>query len=129
MSYDPTYKSGDWLIICDVCGKKMKASDSKKRWDGFIVCPDDWEMRHPLDFLRARQDRISVPFQRPESSDTYITVCTAYSVNGVADVGTADCAHADFDNGIRYNCTPTGRSGIADLATADCARADIFMGA
>ena len=59
------YKSGDWNITCDVCSKKIKASQAKKRWDGFIVCVDDFEMRHPQDFVRARQDKISVPYSRP----------------------------------------------------------------
>jgi hypothetical protein len=60
-----TYKSGQWNVTCDVCSKKIKAEDAKQRWDGFIVCPDDYEQRHPMDFIRTRQDKISVPFTRP----------------------------------------------------------------
>lgn len=60
-----TYKSGQWNVTCDVCSKKIKAEDAKQRWDGFIVCPDDYEERQPQDFVRARQDKISVPFTRP----------------------------------------------------------------
>ena len=37
------YKKGDWNIICDVCGCKMKRSEARKRWDGMLVCGDDWE--------------------------------------------------------------------------------------
>lgn len=59
------FLSGSWNVTCDVCSKKIKASDAKQRWDGFIVCPDDFENRHPQDFVRARQDKISVPFTRP----------------------------------------------------------------
>jgi hypothetical protein len=59
------YKSGDWNITCDVCSKKIKASESRKRWDGFIVCRDDYEERQPQDFVRARLDRITVPYTRP----------------------------------------------------------------
>ena len=59
------YKAGEWNVTCDVCSKKIKAGQAKKRWDGFIVCPDDYETRHPQDFVRARQDKISVPFTRP----------------------------------------------------------------
>ena len=29
------YKSGDWLAICDSCGRKFKASQLRERWDGF----------------------------------------------------------------------------------------------
>jgi len=60
-----TYISGQFNVTCDVCSKKIKAEDAKQRWDGFIVCPDDYEQRHSQDFVRARQDKISVPFTRP----------------------------------------------------------------
>jgi len=66
-----TYRSGDWNIICDVCSKKIKFSTAKKRWDGFLVCPDDYEMRHPQDFVKARQDKISVPDTRPRPPDVF----------------------------------------------------------
>ena len=59
------YKAGEWSVTCDVCSKKIKAGQAKKRWDGFIVCPDDYETRHPQDFVRARQDKITIPFSRP----------------------------------------------------------------
>ena len=57
--------SGEWNVTCDVCSKKIKAHQARQRWDGFIVCPDDYETRHPQDFVQAKQDKISVPFQRP----------------------------------------------------------------
>lgn len=66
-----TYKSGQWNTTCDVCSKKIKAEDAKQRWDGFIVCPDDFEERQPQDFVRARQDKISVPFTRPIPPATF----------------------------------------------------------
>jgi len=68
------YKSGDWNITCDVCSKKIKASESNRRWDGFIVCSDDFELRHPQDFVRAKQDKISVPFTRPIPTLVFTTV-------------------------------------------------------
>lgn len=74
MSKGWNYKSGDWLVICDVCSKKIKASESKQRWDGFIVCADDFEHRHPMDFLRARADRISVPYTRPQGVEAFVSV-------------------------------------------------------
>jgi hypothetical protein len=67
MSIRNTFKSGDWNLQCDVCAKQIKASEAKHRWDGFIVCPDCFEERHSLDFVRARQDKISVPFVRSET--------------------------------------------------------------
>lgn len=66
------YVSGGWNVICDSCGKKIKASEAKQRWDGLIVCPADFEMRQPQDFVKARQDKITVPFTRPRPTDVFI---------------------------------------------------------
>jgi len=57
--------SGEFNVTCDVCSKKIKAHEAKHRWDGFIVCHEDWEPRHEQDFVRARSDKITIPFQRP----------------------------------------------------------------
>lgn len=65
------YTSGDHNIICDVCSKKIKMSDARKRWDGFLVCPEDFEERHSQDFVRARQDKISVSETRPRTQDAF----------------------------------------------------------
>lgn len=64
---------GDWNVLCDSCGRKFKASQVQKRWDGLMVCKEDWEMRHPQDFLRVQKERIAVPFSRPyPAQDTFI---------------------------------------------------------
>lgn len=88
------YVSGQNNITCDVCSKKIKAGDAKMRWDGFIVCPDDYEIRQPQDFVRARQDKISVPFSRPIPPEVFTNVV--------------------------YICTPEGSSAYAGKAIAGC---------
>ena len=75
------YVSGQWNIICDICSAKIKAGQAKKRWDGFIVCPKDYESRHPQDFVKARQDKISVPFTRPIPTEIYTNVNYFYYVD------------------------------------------------
>ena len=57
--------SGEFNVTCDICSKKIKAHEAHHRWDGFIVCADDYEVRHEQDFVRARQDKITIPFTRP----------------------------------------------------------------
>jgi len=59
------YLSGEFNLTCDRCSKKIKAHQAKHEWTGFIVCGDCYETRHPQDFVQARLDRITVPFQRP----------------------------------------------------------------
>ena len=68
------YVSGQFNVTCDVCSKKIKSGDAKQRWDGFIVCPDDFESRHPQDFVKARTDKITVPFTRPIPPLTFTNV-------------------------------------------------------
>lgn len=87
MSRGWSYKSGDWWVSCDICSKQTRASEIKKRWDGFLVCPDDFEHRHPQDLIRVRQDRISVPFSRPDPEEIYVAVSyiTIYVDDGYVD--------------------------------------------
>lgn len=85
MSRGWSYLPGDWWILCDSCNKKIRASESRLRWDGFIVCKDDYETRHPQDFLQARQDKISVPFSRPRAEDQFVTIdLSAYPTDTLA---------------------------------------------
>lgn len=70
---------GDWNVICDQCGKKRKASEVAKRWDGLVVCktevrPGCYETRHPQDFVRTVVDNQAVAFSRPEPADTFVSV-------------------------------------------------------
>ena len=67
-----TYRSGEWLLICDSCGSVIYASESYHRWDGMIVCRQDFEHRHPQDMLRGVADRQVVPFSRPEPADDFL---------------------------------------------------------
>ena len=65
--------SGDHWKICDVCGFRVRASETRKRWDGAIVCDQDYETRHPQEMVRGRHDRQIVSNPRPEPTDTFLT--------------------------------------------------------
>lgn len=67
-----TYIPGDFYRICDVCGFKVRASETSKRWDGLMVCKADWEPRHSQDFVRGRRDKQTVPNPRPEAPDVFL---------------------------------------------------------
>jgi hypothetical protein len=68
------YRSGGNYIICDECGFKIRASESRKRWDGLRVCQADYEPRHPQDFVRGRHDKQRADVTRPEPTDVFVTV-------------------------------------------------------
>lgn len=95
------FTSGEYNAICDVCGFKYKASELTRRWDGLMVCKEDYEPRHPQDFIRPIPDQQKLEWTRPEATDTFIAVCTIAGRMGVCDVGIADCAVCDLDTGYR----------------------------
>lgn len=66
---------GDWNAICDVCGFKFKASRLKERWDGLMVCKEDFEVRHSSDYYRAPiGEESKVPWTRPSPADSLVDV-------------------------------------------------------
>ena len=94
------YLSGEFNLTCDRCSKKIKAHQAKHEWTGFIVCGDCYETRHPQDFVRARQDKISVPFTRPRPVDVFTNIlypppdgnyCTATGTQAISSWGIPGC--------------------------------------
>lgn len=67
------YRHGDHNIICDRCGRKIKASQSRKTWDNLVVCPEDWEPRHPQDVIRIRAEEPGVKDPRPRPDDYFLS--------------------------------------------------------
>jgi hypothetical protein len=67
---NPGYIGGNHWVICDRCGCAIRASDIRITWEGYAVCQDDWEPRHPQDFVRAREDRIAP--EGPVRPDAYV---------------------------------------------------------
>jgi hypothetical protein len=94
------FKSGAWNTICDRCGQKLKSTQVRKEWTGYMVCGPCFEVRHPQDFLRVHEEKITVPFSRP-IDDLSIYVCYLIQSQGLADIGEADCARADINLGLR----------------------------
>ena len=70
-------KLGDWNAVCDECGLEFKASQLRRRWDGYMVCDKDYETRHPQDFVKSKADKQAVPWTRPEPQDVFITPAPA----------------------------------------------------
>lgn len=66
------YMKGDWNAICDSCGFLFKASKLRERWDGLMVCSQDWETRHPQDYIKVPTEDTSVPWTRPEQPDVFV---------------------------------------------------------
>lgn len=89
---------GTWRAICDRCGFEFPSSMLRKDWQGLMLCHDDWETRHPQDFVRGIPDNQTPPWTRPEPADVFIDV--SYTVP--------------------LSCTPTGSSATSGYGVAGC---------
>ena len=106
MSYKPRYVKGDWTAICDACGRKFKASALRKRWDGSMVCRDDFESRHPQDFVRAVSDTQVAPWIRDEPADTFVDIYVPLDIVAIAGVAETGVAQVGATYHSRYEVVP-----------------------
>ena len=72
---------GDWNAACYFCGRKRKASEMRRYWSGFWVCPEHWEPRQPQDFVRGVQDIQTVPWVQPIVQDFNLALLITESSN------------------------------------------------
>jgi hypothetical protein len=73
MRENDRYRPGDYYIICDVTGFKIRRSEAVRTWDGLLVRRDQADPRHPQEFVRARADLQAVPEPRPQPADYFLT--------------------------------------------------------
>jgi hypothetical protein len=62
------FVSGDYNVISDRSGRKLKRSDCRFTWDGFLVGKDEWEEKQPQIDLKGRDEKIAVPDARPRGT-------------------------------------------------------------
>lgn len=84
------YQPGDWNVSCSMCGRKRKASQLVRNWQGLWRCPEHNEPRQPQDFVRGTQDVQTVPFSQPET-DLDIQICTLNGQSAIAGFAIAGC--------------------------------------
>ena len=110
----PGYKSGSHWATCDEDGFQYRAEDLKETWDGRWVNDQDYEPRHPQDFLRVRAEVISVrqPI-RPENTDNVVAGANFANTSAVSGVAEAGLAIAGTDDGI-----PTATHGLVQGLTS-----------
>jgi hypothetical protein len=85
---------GNWKVTCHVCGFWYPSSEIRKRWDGLLVCPKDYETRHPQTLIKVRGERAFPSFVSSDGVDQEDFFCTLQSASGYAGMGTAGCMQA-----------------------------------
>lgn len=83
---------GDWNAVCHECGRKRKASTLKRHWQGYYVCPEHWEPRHPQDFVRGTQDAQIPPWTQPMPADVFVLTCNLNSLSAIPGRAGPGCA-------------------------------------
>lgn len=83
------FKKGSWNAICEVCGFQYKSHEMKKRWDGVMVCVEDWEPRHPLDFQRGKAEVTAVPWTSTDDTEGTVSITTKSASQDYAITDTA----------------------------------------
>lgn len=61
------YKDGDYLLESDLTGRIMWRSEARKLWNNMMCHKDEYEIRNPQDFLKARPEREPFKEVRPRS--------------------------------------------------------------
>jgi len=86
---------GDWNAQCSMCGRKKKASQLVRNWQGQWRCPDHNEQRHPQDFARTPSPEKPPPWVQPQTL-SYIPVCDPNSITAISEHAAAGCAIAGY---------------------------------
>lgn len=96
---------GDWNAACYRCGRKRKASEMKKQWQGYYVCPEHWEPRHPQEFAKGVTEQPAAPWvqNRPEWVPRY--VCDPVTMTAIPDKAIPDCAMPEYISPSFYDDT------------------------
>lgn len=66
------FVAGQFKRVCDRTGRILLARDTRKEWNGLIVDKNEWEPRHPQEFVRGVPDDQSVPEPRPYPEPNYV---------------------------------------------------------
>lgn len=68
----------NWNVICQICREKIKASDSVRRWDGYIVGRNHegcYEEKHSALMPKPpRVPEVSVPFTSKDGTDNEVSI-------------------------------------------------------
>jgi hypothetical protein len=80
------FKLGTSNAICYVCGFKRKRTEMKLRWDGVWTCKEDWEIRHPQDFVRGIPEETAPEWTQPEPPDQFLPFTNLYILDTSGNV-------------------------------------------
>lgn len=90
MSQVEYYEAGDYNAACSMCGRKFKASQLVKNWQGQYRCVIHNDTRNAQDFVRAVPDIQTPPWVQPPNT-TYANFCTPNGQSAVPGQAEPGC--------------------------------------
>jgi hypothetical protein len=98
-SKNPGFIPGDHWVTCPICEEAVRKHTMKRRWDGLWVCEKDYDPRHPQEFVRTKQDKLSPPQPvNPPPTESFVTPGTCSTRTAVAGEAIAGCAIAGWND-------------------------------
>ena len=86
----------DWNAQCWECGKKFKASQLLRHWQGYYVCQAHWEPRQQQDFVRSVPDNQTVPWAQPRPAAVFAGKCFPNGQTALPAYATPGCVKPDY---------------------------------
>jgi len=93
---------GNYLVICDLCGFTKRIRETRKTWEGLLVCyPECWDRKHPQETIESKRDKMSVPIARPDAkTQTRETTLSVAASKGAITVTVTDVSNMSDLDGI-----------------------------
>jgi hypothetical protein len=85
------FAEGDWNVACFRCGRKRKASTMRKQWQGYYVCPEHREPRHPQDFVKAKAESTTVPWSQEMPAEVFTMLCDPNGMTALPNKAIPGC--------------------------------------
>ena len=109
---NPGWKSGGHWVECMRTCRVIRVQDTRKEWTGSLVAKEEWEPRHPQDFIRGIPDDTQAKgYTNPEGAGTSIAPDYGLAIAGIAKAGTARAGN-DRD---QQETVPTGTFNLNTL--------------
>ena len=124
------YQKGGYYRVDDRTGLKVRARNTLKQWNGLIVDKEDYEERHPQEFMRAPRRQQPVDHPRPEPTAVFggnlmtlvnaaaLAGATTIEVESTARFGAGDTVSLGLDNLDMFRTTVSSVTDSTHLVLA-----------
>lgn len=85
------YVKGTNNAWCQLCAKKMKASQLKPRYDGVICCPKCWNPKHPQEYAPVIRQDIPVSLSSPPPPELTYPGCELWHTQAIPGYAYPGC--------------------------------------